>query len=528
MASYEEVIAVCEFLRKRISFKPQLGLICGSGLSKLSDGIRNPVVIPYEEIPSFPKTTVEGHIGKLVFGVMGDKYVMLMQGRFHAYEGYTQQQITLPVRVMKLMGCEYLIVTNATGGVHLNYEVGDIIVVKDHISFPTLAGLNPLIGPNDERFGPRFPAASDIYTAELRQLAFRVDEEIGIMDMVHEGVYMCICGPSYNTPAEARALHILGADVLGMSLTAETIVANHCGMRVLALSLVTDRETFEVGKKHQLSHEEVLREALHQITLDFVEDCVKRGGHCYVEPRFCPSFFTGDNLSVEEVTETILSSMEKAAYQHDLQWRAIFCMIRQYPEWSDEIVEVALKNRHKGVVAVDVAGDDKPCDGKNTDLRIKAAFKKAHDAGLHCIAHAGENGCAASVTEAVHEMYAERIGHGYHILDDEAVYEDMKARKIHFEVCPLSSHLTGAVGSRWQDHPINKFERDGISYSISTDDPTLTGQWLLAEKRMLVANNVLHNNQLKAANIRAAKASFLDNDSKKKLVQYLEESYRNF
>ncbi|VDO04676.1 unnamed protein product [Rodentolepis nana] len=187
------------------------------------------------------------------------------------------------------------------------------------------------------------------------------------------------------------------------------------------------------------------KEALHQITVDFVEDCVKRGGHCYVEPRFCPFFFAGDNLTVEEATETVLKSMETAAHQHNLQWRAILCMMRQNPEWSEKVVDLALANRKNGVVAVDVAGDDKPCDGKNTDKRIKDAFQRAYEAGLHCIAHAGENGCAASVTEAVHEMHAERIGHGYHILDDNNVYKDMKERGVHFEVSLLPLTLSAKL-----------------------------------------------------------------------------------
>ncbi|VUZ40203.1 unnamed protein product [Hymenolepis diminuta] len=261
MASYDEVNAACEYLRKKISIKPQVGLICGSGLGKLGDGVLNPIVIPYEEIPNFPKCSVEGHFGNLIFGVIGNKYVMLMQGRLHGYEGYTQQQITLPIRVMKLMGCEYLIVTNATGTVHLNYNVGDLMVVKDHISIPALAGFNPLCGPNDERFGTRFPALSDIYTKELRQLAFKVADEMGISNKMHEGVYMCVFGPTFDTISEDRALRLLGADVLGMSLTAETIVAHHCGMKVLAISLVTNRCTFERGKP-QSSHQEVLQAGL--------------------------------------------------------------------------------------------------------------------------------------------------------------------------------------------------------------------------------------------------------------------------
>lgn len=261
MASYEEVNSACEYLRKKVAFKPQVGLICGSGLSKLADGILNPIVIPYEEIPHFPRTTVKGHIGNLIFGTMGGKYVMLMQGRFHGYEGYSQQQITLPIRVMKLVGCEYLIVTNATGTVHLNYNVGDLMVVRDHISIPALCGFNPLCGSNDERFGPRFPALSDIYTKELRQLALKVADQMGIMDIMHEGLYVCISGPSYNTPAEDRALHLLGADVVGMSLTAEATVAHHCGMKVLAISIITDRCSFENGAHHS-NHEEVLRASL--------------------------------------------------------------------------------------------------------------------------------------------------------------------------------------------------------------------------------------------------------------------------
>nr|CDS33076.1 adenosine deaminase [Hymenolepis microstoma] len=269
------------------------------------------------------------------------------------------------------------------------------------------------------------------------------------------------------------------------------------------------------------------KEALHQITVGFVEDCVNRGGHCYVEPRFCPFFFADDNLTVDEATETVLKSMATAAHRHNLQWRAILCMMRQNPEWSEKVVELALANRQNGVVAVDVAGDDKPCDGRNTDKRIKDAFQRAHDAGLHCIAHAGENGCAASVTEAVHEMHAERIGHGYHILNDKNVYKDMKERGVHFEVCPLSSHLTGSVVGNWQEHPIVKFERDGVNYSISTDDPTVTGQWLQAEKRMLAMNWLLDADQFQNANIRAAKACFLDDDDKRKLIQHLEEIYDN-
>ncbi|KAL5105188.1 Adenosine deaminase [Taenia crassiceps] len=265
------------------------------------------------------------------------------------------------------------------------------------------------------------------------------------------------------------------------------------------------------------------KEAITQVTLDFVEDCVNRGGHCYVEPRFSPHILAGDKLSAEEVTKTVLDALKCGGARHELQWRAILCMMRGNPEWSDEIVAIAKTFKSHGVVAVDVAGDDAPCDGTNTDPRIKNAFKKAKEEGLHCIAHAGENGSAASVTEAVHEMFAERIGHGYHILDDLAVYKDMRERNIHFEVCPLSSKLTGSAPSDWSSHPIVRFEADRVSYSISTDDPTVTGQWLQAEKRMLAMNMVLEGEQFHLANLRAAEASFLEPEDKAALVQHLND-----
>nr|CDS18573.1 purine nucleoside phosphorylase [Echinococcus granulosus] len=244
MTSYEEANAICEFLRERISITPLVGIICGSGLGQLAN--------------------LKGHKGNLVFGILGGKNVMVMQGRFHAYEGYTQQQITLPVRVMRLMGCAYLFATNAAGSLHQNYDIGDIMVVKDHISMPALAGINPLTGPNDERFGPRFLALSDVYVKELRDLTLQVAEEMGIGKLMHEGVYMCCCGPTYDTPAEARALRLLGADVLGMSTTAETTVAHHAGMRVLALSLVTNRDILDIDQGEKTSHEEVLCTALYR------------------------------------------------------------------------------------------------------------------------------------------------------------------------------------------------------------------------------------------------------------------------
>nr|NP_001187648.1 adenosine deaminase [Ictalurus punctatus]ADO28933.1 adenosine deaminase [Ictalurus punctatus] len=262
-------------------------------------------------------------------------------------------------------------------------------------------------------------------------------------------------------------------------------------------------------------------EAITQVTLDFLEDCVNKGGLGYVEPRFSPHFFAGNGLSVDEATKTVLSALERGSEMFDIQCRAILCMMRHCPKWSDEVVSLAMKYQPHGVVAVDVAGDDKPCDGTNTDALIKSAFQKAHKNGLHCIAHAGENGCAASVTEAVYEMYSERIGHGYHILEDATIYSDTKTKNIHFEVCPLSSRLTGSVTCDWTKHPVHYFLRDNINFSFSTDDPTVTGQWLLAEKKMLTTEVGVTHEQIQQANLRAANACFLKADEKEDLLNHL-------
>ncbi|VDM02150.1 unnamed protein product [Schistocephalus solidus] len=262
-------------------------------------------------------------------------------------------------------------------------------------------------------------------------------------------------------------------------------------------------------------------EALSQLTLDFLEDCANRGGLCYVEARFSPHLLAGACLTPEETVKTVLSAVEIGKKRFDIQAQIILCMMRHRPEWSSEVVQLAKSYQPFGVCAIDVAGDDKPCDGKNTAKEIKMAFDEAFKCGIHRVAHAGENGVAASVTEALSEMHAERIGHGYHILDDPIVYKTVREENVHFELCPLSSRLTGSVPIDWNQHPIHNFIRDDVNFSINTDDPTVTGQWQLEEQLMCMRELGMTAHQLVKANFRAAQASFLQDDDKEQLMRHL-------
>jgi len=223
------------FLEGQTSIKPEIGIILGTGLGALADEIEKEAVVSYEDIPHFPVSTVESHAGRLIFGRIGPRSVMAMQGRFHYYEGYSMQQITFPVRVMKRMGAHTLVVSNACGGMNPLFTPGDIMIITDHIN---LFGDNPLIGPNDESLGPRFPDMSEPYTRELIELAERIALEEKIK--VQKGVYVGVSGPNLETRAEYRFLRAIGADVVGMSTIPEVIVAVHSSMRVLGLSVVTD------------------------------------------------------------------------------------------------------------------------------------------------------------------------------------------------------------------------------------------------------------------------------------------------
>jgi len=231
----DQIKEACAFLRAKTSLTPQIGIILGTGLGGLAKEIEVESVVSYEDIPHFPVSTVESHAGRLIFGSLSGKKVMAMQGRFHYYEGYSMQQITFPVRVMKEMGCDTLIVSNACGGMNPNYTPGDIMIIADHIN---LLGDNPLVGPNEDELGPRFPDMSEPYSRSLIALAEKVALQERIK--VQKGVYVAVPGPNLETRAEYRFLRIIGADVVGMSTIPEVIVAVHSSMQVLGLSVVTD------------------------------------------------------------------------------------------------------------------------------------------------------------------------------------------------------------------------------------------------------------------------------------------------
>ena len=245
-----------DIIRARSRHRPRVGLVLGSGLGGLADSLEQRDVISSDRLPGWPHSTVEGHSGNLVLGLLEGRTVVAQQGRVHFYEGYTPQQITFPVRVMIRLGIEILILTNAAGGLRQDWQTGDLMLLNDHINMPGMAGANPLTGPNDESFGPRFPGMAQAYDRELRRHALRVAGEAGIA--LHEGVYVCVSGPNFETPAEIRMLRVMGADAVGMSTAHEVVVARHAGVRVMACSGITNVAIDEVNTDLEASHEEVL------------------------------------------------------------------------------------------------------------------------------------------------------------------------------------------------------------------------------------------------------------------------------
>lgn len=254
MTLYDKIQETAAFIKAKIDSKPEVGVILGSGLGGLIDLVQVEAMISYGDIPHFPVSTVKGHSGKLIFGKIGKKQVMMMGGRFHYYEGYDMEQITFPVRVMKALGVHTLMVSNAAGCMNVNWKVGDIMLIKDHINlFPD----NPLRGANDDRLGPRFPDMTEVYDKKLVSLAKEIagDHQLD----VKEGVYVGLQGPTFETKAEYFWLHGMGADVVGMSTVPEAIVARHGDMRVFGASIVTDMGIRE--EDNVITHEEVLAAA---------------------------------------------------------------------------------------------------------------------------------------------------------------------------------------------------------------------------------------------------------------------------
>ncbi len=235
----EKIAAACAAIREVCDIKPRIGIVLGTGLGKLAEEISDKVTIPYTDIPHFPTPTLEYHVGQLVFGKLAGKDVMAMEGRYHFYEGHSMEEITLPVRVAKALGAEVLVVSNAAGGMNPMYDAGDIVIIEDHINLMGLAGIGPLVGPNDESLGERFPDMCEPYDSQLIRVAEDTALELGIR--AHKGVYVIAAGPNLETRAEYRFLRGIGADVVGMSTVPEVVVAVHSGMKVLGLSIVTDR-----------------------------------------------------------------------------------------------------------------------------------------------------------------------------------------------------------------------------------------------------------------------------------------------
>ena len=251
---WEQVQETVSYINEKIDFTPEYGVILGSGLGSFTDEMKVEYTLPYNEIPNFPVSTVQGHKGALVFGTIGDKKVVAMQGRFHFYEGYSMTEVTFPVRVMKFLGVEKLVVSNASGGVNPSYKVGSIVMITDHIN---ITPEHPLRGKNDERFGPRFVNMSEPYSrkmiAKATELAIELDIE------VHEGIYLGLQGPTFETLAEYKMVKILGADCVGMSTVPEVIVARHMVLETFGISVITDMGNEEsIGT---ISHDEVLEAA---------------------------------------------------------------------------------------------------------------------------------------------------------------------------------------------------------------------------------------------------------------------------
>lgn len=249
-----QIKEAAQYIAGKIAIKPEIGLIMGSGLGVLGDLIEEAVVIPYNDIPHFPVSTVEGHAGDLLVGKLSGRNVVLMKGRFHMYEGYGPELTAFPVRVMKALGASSLLVTNAAGGINLNFASGNLMLISDHIN---LTGKNPLIGPNDNELGVRFPDMSEAYSKRLRGIASEIANEQGFS--LQEGVYVGLLGPTYETPAEIRMLRALGADAVGMSTVAEVIAARHSGIEVVGISCITNMAAGILDQP--LSHDEVMETA---------------------------------------------------------------------------------------------------------------------------------------------------------------------------------------------------------------------------------------------------------------------------
>lgn len=251
---YAKLNETAKFIQTKIRSTPTVGLVLGSGLGSFIDNIENKTIIPYEEIPFFPKTTVEGHSGRFILGNIKETQVAVLQGRLHAYEGLQMDEVVFPIRVLATLGIETLVLTNAAGGINMDFETGNLVIIKDHINF---MGKNPLVGPNINELGPRFPDMTEAYNRTLNKILEASMKEEGLT--ANSGVYAGVLGPTYETPAEIKMLRTLGADMVGMSTVPECIAANHLNLKVCAISCITNMAAgIEKGK---LKHEDVKEQA---------------------------------------------------------------------------------------------------------------------------------------------------------------------------------------------------------------------------------------------------------------------------
>jgi purine-nucleoside phosphorylase len=270
---YERAEHAARLIRAEVGEEPRVALVLGSGLGAFADDLEDAVAIPYSEIPGFARPTVEGHAGRLVAGMIERVPVVAMQGRFHYYEGYSLEQVVFPVRVLGVLGVKALVLTNAAGGLNVEFNQGSLMVISDHLN---LMGANPLIGSNDERFGPRFPDMSEVYSREYQEVAVAEAPSVGIE--LRRGIYAALSGPSYETPAEIRMLRTLGADAVGMSTVPEAITARHMGIKVLGISCITNMaaglldqpishdEVMETGERVHDTFKELLRRVIPKLT----------------------------------------------------------------------------------------------------------------------------------------------------------------------------------------------------------------------------------------------------------------------
>lgn len=252
---YEKLRTAAEYIQNQKSTTPKVGIILGSGLGMFVEKVTDKTVIPYNDIPYFGKTTVEGHAGRLILGKLGEVEVAILQGRFHAYEGLPMEEVVFPTRVLATLGIESLILTNAAGGINESYSSGDLVLLTDHIN---MMGRNPLVGPNISELGPRFPDMTKAYNPELREIVLQTTKELDYS--IQQGVYAGVLGPTYETPSEVKMLRIIGADVVGMSTVPESIAANHLGLKVCGISCVTNMAAGIENVK--LKHEDIKEEAL--------------------------------------------------------------------------------------------------------------------------------------------------------------------------------------------------------------------------------------------------------------------------